>query len=182
MLNKSVARRYAEAFFSIAQEAQKIDEFQSELEKVIQTITEVEGMKEYLAHLLVPAKEKKELIEKIFAGQLSTMTMNFLLTLIDKRRESYLEVIYREFVEMADESRNIRKAEIFAARDVPEAELAELAQKLSSSTGKTITLKLTVDPSLLGGVKIRMGDQIVDGTAAKKLQMLKDNLKRVKIS
>ena len=182
MLNKSVARRYAEAFFSIAQEAKKIDEYQSELETVLKTITEVEGMKEYMAHLLVPAKEKKELVQKVFAGQLSTMTMNFLLMLIDKRRESYLEGIYREFVDMADESRNIKKAELFAAREVPAAELAELEQNLSSSTGKTVTLKLTVDPSLLGGVKIRMGDQIVDGTAAKKLQMLKESLKKVKIS
>jgi len=182
MLNKSVARRYAEAFFSIAQEAGKIDEYQSELEKVIQTVTEVEGMNEYLAHLLVPAKEKKDLIQKVFAEQLSPMTMNFILMLVDKRRESYLEVIYREFVEMADESRNIKKAELFAAREVPADELAELEQKLSSSTGKNVTLKMTVDPSLLGGVKIRMGDQIVDGTVAKKLQMLKDNLKKVKIS
>ena len=182
MLNKSVARRYAEAFFSIAQEASKIDEYQAELEKVIQSITEVEGMKEYLGHLLVPVREKKELIQKIFGSQLSPMTMNFLLMVIDKRRESYLEVIYGEFVEMADESRNIKKAELFAARDVPEKDLADLAQKLSSSTGKTVLLKLTVDPALLGGVKIRMGDQIVDGTIAKKLQMLKENLKHAKIS
>lgn len=182
MLNKSVARRYAEAFFSIARESNKIDEYQAELEIVIQAIDEVEGMKEYLAHLLVPAKAKKELIQKIFAEQISTMTMNFLLMVIDKRRESYLEAIYKEYVDMADESRDIKKAELFAAREVPEQELEELAQKLSSSTGKKVILKLTVDPSLLGGVKIRMGDQIVDGTVAKKLQMLKENLKQAKIS
>ncbi len=182
MLNKSVARRYAEAFFSIAQEANKIDEYQVEMEKVIQAITEVEGLKVYLGHLLVPVKEKKELVQKIFAEQLSPMTMNFLLMVIDKRRESYLEVIYKEFVDMADESRGIKKAELIAARDVPEQELADLAQRLSSSTGKKVILKLTVDPALLGGVKIRMGDQIVDGTVAKKLQMLKNNLKQAKIS
>lgn len=182
MLNKSVARRYAEAFFSIAREANKIDEYQSEMEKVIQAFTEVEGMKVYMEHLLVPVREKKELFQKVFAGQLSQMTMNFMLMIIDKRREKYLQVIFGEFVEMADESRNIKKAELFAAREVPEAELADLAQRLSSSTGKTVTLKLTVDPSLLGGVKIRMGDQIVDGTVAKKLQLLKENLKHAKIS
>jgi len=182
MLNKSVARRYAEAFFSIAREADKIDDYQVELEKVVQTINEVEGMKEYMAHLLIPAKAKKELIQKIFADQLSPMTMNFLLMVIDKRRESYLEFIYKEFVDMADETRNIKKAELFAAREVPEQELEELAQKLSTSTGKKVLLKLTVDPTLLGGVKIRMGDQIVDGTIAKKLQMLKENLKQAKIS
>lgn len=182
MLNKSVARRYAEAFFSIAQEANKIDEYQAELEKVITSLNEVEGMKEYLGHLLVPTREKKELIQKVFGDQLSQMTMNFLLMIIDKRRERYLEVIYGEFVDRADESRNIKKAELFAAREVPKQEMDALEKKLSDSTGKKVLLKLTVDPALLGGAKIRMGDQIVDGTAAKKLQMLKENLKNAKIS
>lgn len=182
MLNKSVARRYAEAFFSIAQETQKIDEYQAELESVTKVIAEVEGMKEYMAHLLVPAKEKKELVQKVFEGQISPVTMNFLCMVIDKRRESYLDVILGEFVDMADETRNIKKAELFAAREVPAEELADLEQRLSASTGKKISLTMTVDPSLLGGVKIRMGDQIVDGTVAKKLQLLKDSMMKVKIS
>ncbi|HRW11659.1 MAG TPA: ATP synthase F1 subunit delta [Syntrophomonas sp.] len=182
MLNKSVARRYAEAFFGIAREADKIDAYQAELEKVISTIAEVDGMKEYLDHLLVPAREKKDLVQKVFGTQLSPMTMNFLFMIIDKRRESYLEFIYREYVEMADESRNIKKAELFAAREVPQQELDALEERLSASTGKKVMLKLTVDPTLLGGAKIRMGDQIVDGTAVKKLQMLTEKLKKAKIS
>lgn len=182
MLNKSVARRYAEAFFSIAREADKIDAYQAELEQVITAITEIDGMKEYLDHLLVPAREKKELVQKVFGEQLSAMTMNFLFMVIDKRRESYLEFIYREYVEMADESRNIKQAELYAAREVPQSELEALQERLSATTGKKVVLKLTVDPALLGGAKIRMGDQIVDGTAAKKLQMLKEKLKNAKIS
>ena len=70
MLNKSVARRYAEAFFSIAREANKIDEYQIEFEKVITSLNEVEGMREYLGHHLIPTREKKDLIEKVFGAQL----------------------------------------------------------------------------------------------------------------
>ena len=73
MLNKSVARRYAEAFFSIAQEAGKVDQFQQELEKVVQIISETEHLQEYFDHLLIPPKEKKELIDKIFADQFFRM-------------------------------------------------------------------------------------------------------------
>ena len=182
MLNKSVARRYAEAFFGIAREADKIDAYQAELEKVIASLTEIEGMREYMDHLLIPAREKKDLLQKVFGAQISEMTMNFLSMIVDKRRESYLEFIYQEFVEMADESRNIKKAELFAAQELPQQELAALEERLSASTGKKVILKMTVDPTLLGGAKIRMGDQIVDGTAAKKLQMLKEKLKNAKIS
>ncbi|MGI5920581.1 MAG: F0F1 ATP synthase subunit delta [Syntrophomonadaceae bacterium] len=182
MLNKSVARRYAEAFFSIAQENNKIDEYQQELEKVVQIIAEVEDLKEYFAHLLIPAAAKKEVAKKVFADQVSPITMNFIQMIIDKKRETYIEVIAEEYRDMADESRNIAKVDLIAAKDVPEEEVKFLADKLSTSTGKTVQLKLTVDPSLLGGVKLRMGDKIIDGTVAKKLEMLRQSLKQAKIS
>ena len=182
MLNRSVARRYAEAFFSIAQEQNKIDQYQQELEKLVQIIEETENLKEYLAHLLVPANEKKEIVAKIFTDQISSTTLNFLNILIDKRRETYITTISLEYRDMADESRNIAKADLIAAQEVSEEDVKMLAEKLSASMGKTVQLKVLVDPSLLGGVKIRLGDQIIDGTVAKKLAMLKEQLKQVKIS
>ncbi|MEA1961411.1 MAG: F0F1 ATP synthase subunit delta [Bacillota bacterium] len=182
MLNKSVARRYAEAFFGIAREQNKIDQYQTELETVVQSIQNIDQLKEYFAHLLIPPKEKKEVAQKIFAEQISPITLNFILMIIDKKRETYIELIVKEYVEMADESRNIKKAELFAATDVSDDELQSLAQKLSTASGKTVQLKLRVDPSLLGGIKIRMGDQIIDGTVTKKLEMLKNELKQAKIS
>ncbi|WP_054693584.1 F0F1 ATP synthase subunit delta [Syntrophomonas palmitatica] len=181
MLNRSVARRYAEAFFSIARDNNKIDEFQQELEKVVATIKEVDNLEDYLSHLLVPAKEKKDVINKVFAGHISPLTMNFIMMVIDKRRETYLEVITEEYKEMADESRNITKAELVAAKEVPEEEVKTLAEKLSASSGKTVKLQVKVDPALIGGVKIRMGDRIIDGSVAKKLEMLKTQLKQAKI-
>lgn len=182
MLNKSVARRYAEAFFSIAREAGKVDEYQQELELVVRTVDESELLQEYFAHLLIPAKEKKEVANKIFAGQVSQATMNFISIIIDKKREAYLALITEQYTEMADEQRNILKAEMYSAREIPDADVSELAEKLSVSTGKTVQLKPMVDPSLLGGIKVRIGDQIVDATVAKKLEMLKNAMKQAKIS
>lgn len=182
MLNKSVARRYAEAFFSIAQDDKKIDDYQKELEIVVQALVEVENLKQYFSHLLIPAADKKELTAKIFAGKLSPVTLNFVQMIIDKRRETYLELITEEFREMADESRNIAKAELISAQEVSEEEIKLLEQKLSVSTGKIVQLKQRVDSSLIGGVKIRIGDRIIDGSVAKRLEILKQQLMQVKIS
>lgn len=182
MLNKSVARRYAEAFFSIAQDHSKIDQYQQELELVVDAIKGSDILREYLDHLLIPAKEKKENITKLFGDKVSQITLNFLLMVIDKRREAYIEAIVEEYKELADISRNIAKADLISAQEVSEDELNTLAQKLSASTGKTVQLKQVIDPSLIGGVKLRIGDQIIDGTVAKKLEMLKTQLLQVKIS
>lgn len=182
MLNKSVARRYAEAFFAIAQEKDQIDKLQQELELVVDTIEEVDNFKEYLNHLLVPAKEKKEIIVKIFGEKLSQLTLNFLFVIIEKRREAYIGLIAEEFKNMADESRNIAKAELIAAKEISDDEIKVLADKLSASTGKTVRLRQTVDPALIGGIKIRIGDRVIDGTVAKKLEILRERLRQVKIS
>lgn len=182
MLNKSVARRYAEAFFSIARDNQKVDEYQQELDMVVEAIDSIEGLKDYYDHLLIPAKEKKELTTKIFADKISQTTLNFICMIIDKRRESYIAFITEEYKQMADELRNILKAEMFSAQEVPADEVSNLAEKLSATTGKTVRLTQQVDPSLLGGVKLRVGDQVIDATVAKKLAMLKNQLVKAKIS
>lgn len=182
MLNKSVARRYAEAFFSIARENNKINDYQLELETVVKTIQEVDNLKEYMNHLLIPVAAKKDVLKQLFAEQLSPVTLNFIMMIVDKKRETYLEVIIEEYKDMADEYRNIAKVVMIAAKEVPEEDVKYLAEKLSASTGKTVQLNLKVDPTLLGGVKLRMGDQIIDGTVAKKLEMLKDQLIQAKIS
>ena len=94
MLNKSVARRYAEAFFSIAQDNNKVDEFQAEMGKIVQSIQENEDLRAYFAHPLVPAREKKELVSKIFAQSVSQLTLNFFLLVLDKTRSlsgSYIQ-------------------------------------------------------------------------------------------
>ncbi len=182
MLNRSVARRYAEAFFGIAQDHNKIDQYQQELELIVKTIGEIENFEAYLSHLIIPANEKKNLIKKVFTEDVSESVLNFLLLIVDKRRETYIESIVEEYKELADISRNVAKADLIAAHEVPADEVKALAERLSVSTGKTVQLKQTVDPSLIGGLKIRIGDQIIDATVAKKLEMLRTQLLQMKIS
>jgi len=182
MLNKSVARRYAEAFFSIATDQGKMDQYQSELEVIIHDIENVENFKDFLAYPLIPAQEKKKIATQLFADRVSSTTMHFVLMIIDKKRETYLELIYDEYLDMANQARNIQKAELVSAREVPEDELKALAATLSKTTGKIIQLSQKIDPRLLGGIKIRVGDRIIDATISKKLEMLKESMKQAKIS
>jgi len=182
MLNKSVGRRYAEAFFAIAQEQKKIDEFQTELGEVVDIIMSNEDLKAFMFHVLVPPQEKKNILSQLFASRVSASTLHFLNLVMDKRRADHLGVIFDEYQAMADESKNVLKAEVTSAKHVNELDLVELENTLSEATGKKVRVKLTVDPSLIGGVKVRIGDRVIDASVVKKLDMLKSSLKRVKIS
>ncbi|MGI6413284.1 MAG: ATP synthase F1 subunit delta [Syntrophomonadaceae bacterium] len=182
MLNISVARRYAEAFFNIARESNKVDEYQQELELVVETIKKVENLEQYFAHLLIPVNEKKAVIDKIFADKISPVTLNFIKVVVDKRREAYLSAITEQYIEMADEFRSIAKLDFITAVEVSKKDVQFLAERLSKSTGKKIQLRLQVDPTLIGGVRLRMGDQIIDGSVANKLQRIKEKLKQASIS
>lgn len=182
MLNKSVGRRYAEAFFAIAQEQKKIDEFQKELGEVVDIIMSHEDLKAFMFHVLVPPQEKKDILSQLFSTRVSESTLHFLYLVMDKRRANHLEVMFDEYQAMADVSRNVLKAEVTSAKHVDGQDIAELEKALSTATGKMVRVKLTLDPSLIGGVKIRVGDRVIDASVVKKLDMLKSSLKRVKIS
>ena len=182
MLNKSVGRRYAEAFFAIAQEQNKIDEFQQELGEVVDVIMSNEDLKAFMYHVLIPPQEKKDILSKLFANRVSASTLHFLDLVMDKRRADHLEVMFDEYQTMADESKNVLKAEVTSAKHVNEKDLVELEKTLSEATGKKVRVKLTVDSSLIGGVKVRIGDRVIDASVVKKIDMLKSSLKRVKIS
>ncbi|MGE5370506.1 MAG: F0F1 ATP synthase subunit delta [Solirubrobacterales bacterium] len=182
MLNKSVARRYAEAFFAIAQEQNKIDEYLNELETVFGTISADEEFSRFMNYLLIPPADKKDVLNKVFEGKVSVSTLNFARLVIDKRRAAYFGVILNEYKSMADEVNNVIKADFISAKPVSGDDIAELEKALSEATGKNVKINTSVDPALLGGVKIRVGDRIIDASVVKKLQMLKTSLKNTKIS
>ena len=181
MLNKSVGRRYAEAFFAIAQEQKKIDEFQQELGEVVDVIMSNEDLKAFMFHVLIPPQEKKDILSRLFADRVSVSTLNFLNLVMDKRRADHLGVMFDEYQTMADESKNVLKAEVTSAKHVKEQDLAQLEKTLSEATGKKVRVMLTVDPSLIGGVKVRIGDRVIDASVVKKLDML-NQASKVKIS
>ncbi len=176
MLDNAIARRYASAFFILAQEQGKLNEYEAELAEVIKTVDAHEDLHKVLANQLLAADAKKAIMEQIFSGSVSNSTVDFLKVILDKHRETYLKDIYNEFVVQANDARNIRDAEVTAAKELSESELETIKAKLNAMTGKTIRLTTKVDPSLVGGLKVQLGDKVIDGSVTKRLELLKEAL------
>ena len=176
MLENAVARRYAQAFFALAVEKNLVDKLESELKVIVDTINENAELKSVMDHQLISPGEKKAIINNIFSQEVSETTLDFLDIVIDKYRATYVAGIYDEFVTSANETRNMADARVKTAVDLTESDLEAIKDKLAAATGKTIRLQSELDPSLIGGVVVRIGDKVIDGSLAGRLEKLKENL------
>ncbi|MDF2569022.1 MAG: atpH [Sporomusa sp.] len=176
MLTNKLAVKYAQAIYEIASEKAMLDTVEKQLKLVEATISGHADLATLMYHPLVPAPSKKETINRVFAGDLDAFVQNFLLLLIDKRREPALPAIIREYIRLANEARNIAEAEVFTAKELSAEQLDALAAKLSKVTGKNVVLKTTIDQELIGGVVVKIGDKLIDGSVARQLKALKTAL------
>jgi F-type H+-transporting ATPase subunit delta len=177
MINKTIARRYAQAIFAIAQEQNQIEAYARDLERVIQLIENNEDLKNLIYGRFVPLNGKKEVVSKIIDG-VNPMVANFIYLVLDKSRENYLVAILDVFNELVAEKNMIVQAQVRAAAPLTKAQVQKLEEKLSQISGRNVKAQVQVEPSLLGGISVRIGDTVYDGSIIKKLSLLKEHLQQ----
>lgn len=179
-MSGAVARRYARALLELATEGNVLGQIEGELKYVLAILDASPDLKRILFHPAIVVAEKRNLVEQVFGNQISALSMNFLNFVVDRRREIFLSEIIIEFVHLANEVRNLVDAEVVTAVEFSDEELAALKARLVKLTGKTVNLKPVVDPGLIGGAVVKMGDQIIDGSIASKLTNMRDTLMQIR--
>ncbi len=179
MSNLAVAKRYGQALFELASEKNILDQLEKELTEVMKVIEESDELKKVVEHQLMTPETKQEIFRKIYSDNISAITLNFLLLVLDKRREIALGQIVNQFLNLANEARGIVKAQVKSAAVLSPEQLEELRESLVKMTGKNILLEVTIDEKLIGGLVVRIGDRIIDGSISTKLKMLEKHLKSV---
>jgi len=172
MLTSQLASRYAQALYELASEKQELDVVEEQLVFVEQTLGSVPELASLLYHPQVPVEAKKDTVVKVFGPQLGEHVRNFLLLLIDKRRETALTAIVKEYKVLANQARNITEAEVTTATPLSDSQRQALSAKLSAVTGKRVTLQTKVDQSIVGGVIVKIGDKLIDGSVTRQLASL----------
>jgi len=176
MEDESVARRYAAALFAVSAREQRTVAIRTELQSIIEAIEQNPLLKTTLTHPLLTEERKKATVESVFKDSVSADTLAFLNLLIDKRRTHALSAINDEFTRLVREQQNIEFATAVTAIPLTRHETRELEKSLEARTGKDIELKTEVDPSLMGGVLVRIGDTVLDGTVKGNLERLREHL------
>jgi F-type H+-transporting ATPase subunit delta len=179
MLKGAVAGRYAEALYEIAVKANLVDQLEKELKAVVGVVNESVQLRKVLFHPRITAAEKKEVLDSLFKDRISEIAMNFLGLLVERRREIYLADITDYFVDLANKARNITDVKVTSAVELTKEEKKRLAGAMEKCTGKQVKLSYDVDPALLGGVVVRVGDKVIDGSVRTRLQTLREHLRQI---
>ncbi len=180
--NPGVSRRYAQALLMLATEHKLIDKFQEELEAVLQVLATENKLYIALLDPRLQPQEKKELLNKQLVGKVSPLIENFLNVIIDKKREDYLPQIIQQYFKYADETRGIVEAQVYSVVSLTDKDFHKLEKRLAKVSGKKIRLKNIVDPSLLGGLVIKIGETVIDGSIVKRLALLKEYLQKQQLN
>lgn len=171
-----VAKRYAEALFQHAQEANKAEQLISELNVVKEVFSNDEQVVKFLNHPRVAFSEKKALIDKAFAS-FDQIIVNTIKLLVERHRIKQISAIIDEFIHFYNEANGIAQATVYSVRELTDSEKAELEETFKKKLNKQqVEIDNIVDPSIIGGVKIRIGNTIYDGSLSGKLYRIKQNL------
>ena len=176
MAELTVVRRYARALFDSANRAGAVEQLENELQAVDQLLRQTRQLTAALRAPTIPLTRKRELLNTAFGSRVSPLTLRFLHLVVDRRREDVLPQIYGEFRHLANELRGILPVQVTAATRLTDEERDALVSALTQRTGKQIRLEMAVDPALMGGVVLRMGDTVIDGSVRTKLAQLRQRL------
>lgn len=176
MKSAAVSKQYAAALFQLAKEKNIVDEIEQDLQTVREVFVAVKDLEKVLQSPALAKEKKKKLITEAFSG-LSPYVINTLQLLIDKRRFDYVLPIIDRYIELSYEMKGIAPVTIESVRPLTWEEKEALSAVFAKRINKqSLKIDNKVNPDLLGGIKIHLGNRIYDGSLRGKLDRLKREL------
>ncbi|MBQ2764875.1 MAG: ATP synthase F1 subunit delta [Firmicutes bacterium] len=177
MTDRTVAKRYAKALYDIGTEQGKSEIFAENINEIAALLEENQEIGLMLLNQSIQSADKKKAMGLIIEG-VDGMVKNFVNLVIDKNRADSLVAMCASYKELMEEQANVARAEIVSAVPLTEEQVKKIEDKFSGIVGQTVKAETSVDASLIGGVQVRIGDTVYDGSLANQLKKLNDSLKQ----
>ena len=176
MREPTIARNYAETLVSLAQRAGDLDGWGSTLTEIADSIEGDTRVANFLASPKVSAKGKVDIITKAFQDRLPRLFVRFLGAVIVNRRQHLIPQIASEYALLVDELQGRVHVRVTVASEPDNAMRASVEKQLATITGKRVVPHFVVKPAILGGVIARVGDTVMDGSLARRLENLRGHM------
>ena len=172
------SKSYADALFSLALETNTVLETLTALKELQSGLAAAEGAMDLLASPAIPKDERCAVLEKAFGGLNPEHVLSFAGVLVQHGHIRELDDCVKAYTQLHDEHCRLSTAYVTSAVALTEGEKAELTEKLSRKFNRNIHLECAVDPSLLGGLVVRVDSKVIDGSLKRKLHEIKEVMNR----
>ncbi len=167
---------YARALFEVARAEGTIDEVEDELFRFARSFESSDELRSALTDEQVPAGKRQAIVEDLLGGKATSTTTQLVSMVVGSGRGRDLPAIINKLVARAAGSKDLSVAEVRSAVALTDDQQDRLKAALANATGKQVTLKVIVDPSVLGGLVATVGDTVIDGSVRTRVDQLKSRL------
>jgi F-type H+-transporting ATPase subunit delta len=176
MSQSTVARRYATALYEEADDTGVLEDVDDDVLMLRESLESTDELLRFFKSPVISKEKKESVIQSLLDDRVEALLVRFLRLLVHKDRETMTKEVLDAYQSLRDEQRGIVNAHVTVAHPIPEEDREALVDTLEKQTGKSVRLHLTENPDLVGGVVIRIGDHVFDGSVRNKLSNLHDRL------
>jgi F-type H+-transporting ATPase subunit delta len=173
----AVSQVYAEALFEMAEASDELESVAQEVDELGRLLREETSLRGLLSSPALGEEARRALIERVFQGQVSDVLYRFMQVVNQKGRLSSLPGITRAFATLVAERKGIVEADVWAPQPLDQQQIDQLGQRLAKALGVSqVVPRVHKDTSLIGGLKIRVGDKLIDASLATQLKRLRQRM------
>jgi len=181
VLSQEVAKKYSSALFLSLKERNLLDDAYEQFNSLKELLDFDKTLLNFLSAPHVLDEQKLNVIRKVFSSSLNELFVEFLVVLVDKNRVNFLPEIINELKRMIEAEKGIGRVTVISAVALNETERKNLSEKMAKKTGLKIILEERIDRSIIAGMIIILHNEIIDGSTKHKLDLLEDQLSKVRV-
>ena len=164
--------------WTLAKEENKVTQYLDDIKLVGEVLGSDPQIVQFFNHVLIENEKKIQLLDQSFKGNVDQYVLNFLKLLVQSRRIRYIDDIVKSYINLSNQYLGIEEGTIYTPYKLTDQQIQDIEKAISKKENKKVTLKLSIDSSLLGGIKVQIANRIYDGTIKNKVEMLKKELLR----
>ncbi|MFM7471964.1 MAG: F0F1 ATP synthase subunit delta [Nodosilinea sp. LVE1205-7] len=169
----SITMPYAQALIEVAQASQVVDQIGAEVGDLLSGLEGSQDLREFLANPLLNPEAKKSVLRQVVGEQVNPILLNFLMVLVDRNRIAFLDSALRQYQALLRDLNQTVLADVTAAIELSDQQRSQIKDQVINFTGaRNVELSVGIDPSLLGGLIIKVGSQVIDASLRTQLRRI----------
>ncbi len=177
--NKRIITKYAQGLYKVALKEEDVTQFSVRLHSIMNILKSVPELNQLFITRTVQIEDKMDMLKNIFGDKISGIEMDLIVLLIENGHMLLYGEILKRFDYLLDKESDITKVQITSSTRLPDDEVQKISSTIENKIQKKLNVKMDTDISLVGGIKLRVGNTLIDGSVSNHLQKIRDTLIQV---